>query len=178
MDINDDYKITCELANGSYLYKLFYNDEMIYEYVDKYKPNELPRRSGNIKRLMDKINYNIINEKELKKQKIKDLDKIISDLTIDLKNDEIYFDDFQMTNLRVYTKNNNILFNFIIEEVSQNGKLFIIKFKNNIEEFELEDTIDNIIKELNTRYLINTSIVNYKFIFKTLVSLVIENANK
>lgn len=178
MDINDDYKITCELITGKYLYKLFYNNELIYEYIDKYKPNELPRRSGNIKRLMDKINYNIIDETDLKKQKMEDLETIINELKISYKNNELIFDDYQMTNNRVYTKNNNIIFNFCIIKVECMNNIFRILFKNNMGEFALNGNVEDILDELNKRYLVNNSMSNYKFVFNTLISMVIENASK
>lgn len=178
MDINDEYSIICELKKGSYLYKLFYKGENIYNLIDKYKPCELPRKGGNIKFLMDKINYNIVDEKQLKYQKQKDLDKIINELKITLKNDEVVFDDYQMTHNRVYTRKNNILFNFMIQKVELNNDILKIKFKNSMEEFELEDTLDNILKELNKKHLINKSIINYHFIFNTLLTMVIENENK
>lgn len=177
MDINDEYSIICELCEGSYLYKLFNNDDLIYEYRDKYKPHELPKKGGNIKKLMDKINYNIINEKQLKKQKQEDLEKIINQLKITLKENELYFDDYQMTNNRVYTKNNNIIFNFIITKVEQNNDLFKITIKNSINTFVFDGTIKDILMQLNQYYLINNSMSNYKFVFNTLISLVIENEN-
>ena len=174
MKINDNYSIKCYLYNGNYKYVLYEDGRFVSSMIDKSKPYDLSRK-GKIVQLLKKMNYPYSSVSDFKAQKNKDLDKVIEELEISLKPYEIDFDEYQQTNFKLYNKRGSIIFNFGIVSVKfYDEDFYIIKIKNNLYEKVYEGSIDELLYELNNEYLINTNVGNYKFIFKTLISLIYE----
>ena len=161
-NLENGYDIICNLCKGKYEYKLYFNDELVYSFKDKYPPEDLPKL-GKINRLINKITKvkNVGTSEDIRKLK--------NDLS--LKENECIFNDYHQTNGCLYNHKDTTIFYFMIKNVKKyKDDIYEIDviIQNNVKTFK--DTIDNIILDLVDLNLILINYNNYGFIFKSLVN--------
>lgn len=171
-NLEDGYNIVCNLCKGRFEYKLYFNDELIYSFKDKYPPEDLPKL-GKINRLINKISKvkNVGTSEDIKNLKNDLYECIVDNLKISLRENECIFNDFHQTNGCLYNHKDTIIFYFMIKNVKKyKDDIYEIDviIQNNVKTFK--DTIDNIILDLIDLNLILINYNNYGFIFKSLVN--------
>lgn len=174
-NLQNGYNIVCTLCKGNYKYYLYFKDELVYSFKDKYLPEDLPRL-GKINRMINKIHnvQNIGTSDEIKKLKNEIYEYIIENLEINYKENELIFNKFHQTNGYVYNHKDTVIFYFMIKEVKRikDDIYEIIILKDN-DIYKYEDTIDNVLFDLIDMNLILTNYNNYKLVFNQLVNVVL-----
>ena len=175
-NLQNGYEIKCSLCKGRYKYMLYYNDELIFSFKDKYTPENLPRL-GNINRLINKISNvkNIGTQKKIKELKTDLYEEIIDNLSIDFLENECVFDKYHQTNGCVYNHKDTIIFYFMVKSVKKykNDIYEVTTIQQNNAVFTYQGSLNDILIDLIDANLVLINYNNYKFIFNMLINTVL-----